>query len=76
MQTGAQSLPVMLVGRCIGGYAASVIYAVYPMYASEIAQSGGLYAFNTATSYALTEWMELGLSYITTDVAWRLFFGL
>ena len=55
MQTGAQSLPVMLVGRCIGGYAASVIYAVYHMYASEIAQSGGLYAFNTATSYALTE---------------------
>jgi MFS family permease len=52
------------------------------MYASEIApphvrgRVGGLYAINVNVSYALTEWMGLGFSYITTDLAWRLFFGL
>lgn len=52
------------------------------MYASEVApphlrgRVGGLYAINVNVSYALTEWMGLGFSYITTNVAWRLFFGL
>lgn len=58
------------------------IYAVCPMYASEISpphvrgRVGGLYAINVSFAYALTEWMGLGFSYITTDLAWRLFFGL
>jgi MFS family permease len=50
MQTGAQNLGVLLAGRFMGGLAAGVIYAVCPLYASEIAppavrgRVGGLYA--------------------------------
>ena len=37
---------------------------------------GGLYNLNINLGYALTEWMGLGLSYIPSNVAWRLFLGL
>ncbi|KIW89540.1 uncharacterized protein Z519_09696 [Cladophialophora bantiana CBS 173.52] len=82
MQAGAQSLAVMLVGRGIGGFAGGLVYAVCPTYAAEIApphvrgRIGGLYAINISLAYAITEWMGLGFSYIESDVAWRLFFGL
>lgn len=58
------------------------IYAVCPMYASEISpphvrgRVGGLYAINVNLAYVLTEWMGLGFSYLTTNLAWRLFFAL
>ncbi|OAL39647.1 hypothetical protein AYO20_01044 [Fonsecaea nubica] len=82
MQAGAQSLPVLLVGRGIGGFAGGLVYAVCPTYASEIApphvrgRIGGLYAINISLAYAITEWMGLGFSYIESDAAWRVFFGL
>ncbi|OAP65560.1 hypothetical protein AYL99_01532 [Fonsecaea erecta] len=82
MQAGAQSLAVLLVGRGVGGFAGGLVYAVCPTYAAEIAppnvrgRIGGLYAINISLAYAITEWMGLGFSYIESDAAWRVFFGL
>ena len=83
MQTGAQSLGVLLAGRLIGGIACGIIVALCPLYASEVSpphvrgRVGGLYNININASYALTEWMGLGFSYITgSQLKWRLFIGL
>jgi MFS family permease len=49
MQTGAQSIGVLLAGRAIGGIACGIIVALCPLYASEISpphvrgRVGGLY---------------------------------
>lgn len=49
MQTGAQSLPVLLVGRAIGGIACGIVWSLCPAYASEMSSPkirgrvGGLY---------------------------------
>lgn len=83
MQTGAKSLAVLLAGRAIGGIACGIILSVCPLYASEVSPAhvrgrvGGLYNININVSYALTEWMGLGFSYISgSELKWRLFIGL
>jgi MFS family permease len=83
MQTGAQSLGVLLTGRAIGGVASGIIVSLCPLYASEVSpphvrgRVGGLYNINVNLSYALTEWMGLGFSYINDgELKWRLFIGL
>ena len=83
MQTGAQSLGVLLAGRAIGGIACGIIVALCPLYASEVSpphvrgRVGGLYNININMSYSLTEWMGLGFSYIGHgQLKWRLFIGL
>jgi MFS family permease len=49
MQTGAQGLTVLLVGRAIGGLACGLVWSCCPMYASEVSPPhlrgfvGGLY---------------------------------
>ena len=49
MQTGAQSLVVLLVGRAIGGIACGIVWSLCPAYASEVTpphlrgRVGGLY---------------------------------
>ena len=49
MQTGAQSLGVLLAGRAIGGIACGIIVSLCPLYASEVSpphvrgRVGGLY---------------------------------
>ncbi|KAK5956400.1 hypothetical protein OHC33_002977 [Knufia fluminis] len=78
MQTGAQSLPVLLVGRAIGG-----VWSLCPMFASEMSppnlrgRVGGLYTVNINASYALVEWMGLGFSYLSgSQLKWRIFLAL
>lgn len=51
MQTGAQTLPVLLVGRAIGGIACGLVWSLCPLYASEMTpphlwgRVGGLYKY-------------------------------
>ncbi|KAK5170394.1 uncharacterized protein LTR77_004981 [Saxophila tyrrhenica] len=85
MQTGAQGLGVLLAGRAIGGFSCGLIFALCPLYASEMSpphvrgRVGGLYrqlSVNVNVSYAITEWMGLGISYLSGDVKFRVFLGL
>ncbi|KIW08633.1 uncharacterized protein PV09_00589 [Verruconis gallopava] len=82
LQTAAQNIEMLFVGRVIGGVASGIVFGVCPMFMSEISppefrgRVGGLYNLNINLGYTLTEWMGLGFSYITSDVAWRLFLGL
>ncbi|OAL38884.1 hypothetical protein AYO20_01635 [Fonsecaea nubica] len=82
LQTAAQNIEMLFVGRVIGGIASGIVFGVCPMFMSEISppefrgRVGGLYNLNINLGYTLTEWMGLGFSYISSDVAWRLFLGL
>ncbi|OAL24111.1 hypothetical protein AYO20_10723 [Fonsecaea nubica] len=82
MQTGAQSLGVLLAGRAIGGIACGIIVSLCPLFATELSpphvrgRVGGLYSFNVNFAFAVTEWMGLGFSYIRGDTKWRIFLGL
>ncbi|KAK3058684.1 hypothetical protein LTR09_000249 [Extremus antarcticus] len=73
-RTGAQSLGVLLAGRGVGGLSCGLIFALCPLYASELSpphvrgRVGGLYSINVNVSYAITEWMG--------SVKFRLFLGL
>jgi sugar porter (SP) family MFS transporter len=83
LQTGANGVPVLFTGRALGGVANGLVYAVCPLFASEMAppehrgKIGGLYSIYINFGYTLTEWMGLGLSYVNQgNTNWRVFLGL
>ncbi|EHY61244.1 hypothetical protein HRR83_008945 [Exophiala dermatitidis] len=83
LQTGAVNLPMLLVGRVIGGIACGMIWSLCPLYLSELSPPhlrgsvGVLYSIVLNIAYALSEWMGLGFSYINGgQLKWRIFLGL
>ncbi|EXJ74876.1 uncharacterized protein A1O5_01572 [Cladophialophora psammophila CBS 110553] len=83
LQTAAVNLPMLLVGRVIGGIACGIIWSLCPMYLSELSPPhlrgtvGCLYSITLNVGYAGSEWMGLGFSYLHGgQVKWRIFLGL
>ncbi|KAK5310804.1 hypothetical protein LTR93_011926 [Exophiala xenobiotica] len=81
LQTGSPNFAAFCAGIVIGGFASGLISVVCPTYASEISpprvrgRVGGLYTFNVAMTYCLTEWVGLGFYFLKGNVSWRLLLG-
>ncbi|KEF56408.1 uncharacterized protein A1O9_07989 [Exophiala aquamarina CBS 119918] len=81
LQTAAVNFPMLLVGRIIGGIATGIIFAICPVYASEISppdmrgRVGALFALNISLANCLTVWIGLGLYFIPGNTAFRVLFG-
>lgn len=78
IQTSAYSLPQMIVGRIVAGIGVGMNSVVIPMWQSETCkpeQRGKLIAIQLAVvigGIALSNWMNLGFSYVLdSDVSWR-----
>lgn len=76
-------MALLLSGRGLGGLAAGLVFSLCPLYAAEVSAAGirgrvgGLYNVGINFSYAITEWMGLGLAYVKGgEVKFRIFLGL
>ncbi|OAL27292.1 hypothetical protein AYO22_03567 [Fonsecaea multimorphosa] len=82
LQTAAVNFGMFVAGRVIGGLACGIVFALCPVYASEIApphirgRIGMIYAMNVSIGYAVTEWIGLGFYFIKGNTSWRVLFGL
>ena len=60
MQTGAQSLGVLLAGRVIGGYACGIVLSLCPMFLSEVSpphvrgRVGGWYKYARPVCFSVS----------------------
>lgn len=63
LQTAAVNFGMFVVGRVLGGLVCGIVYALCPVYASEVAppnirgRVGMIYAMNVSLGYMVTEWM-------------------
>jgi MFS family permease len=82
LQTASVNFAMFIVGRVVGGIACGIIFALCPVYASEISppfirgRVAALYSLNISFSYMVTEWFGLAFYFIKGNASWRLLFGL
>lgn len=82
IQTAAQNFAMFVAGRVLGGLACGVMFAICPVYASEISppairgRVGAFYSLNISFSYMITEWLGLAFYFIPGNASWRTLFGL
>jgi MFS family permease len=73
---------MFIVGRVFRGIACGIMFALCPVYASDISPPGlrgmvaALYSLNISFSYMVTEWSGLAFYFIHGTASWRLLFGL
>lgn len=78
LQTFANGMPMMMLGRIIAGVGVGMLSTIVPVYQSEIspAHNRGKLACIEFTGniagYAASVWVDYGCSYIKTDWSWRL----
>lgn len=65
LQTASQNFAMFVTGRVVGGLACGIMFALCPVYASEISppfirgRVAALYSLNISFSYMVTEWFGL-----------------
>lgn len=78
LQTFANGMPMMLLGRIIAGLGVGTLSTIVPIYQSEISpphNRGKLACIEftgNITGYAASVWVDYFCSYITNDWAWRI----
>lgn len=82
LQTAAQNFTMFVIGRVVGGIACGIMFAICPVYASEISpptirgRVGAFYSINISFSYMITEWLGLAFYFLPDNTSWRVLFGL
>jgi MFS family permease len=77
LQTFANGMPMMLVGRIIAGLGVGALSTIVPVYQSEISpphNRGKLACIEftgNISGYATSVWVDYFCSYIQSDLAWR-----
>lgn len=77
LQTFANGMPMMLVGRIIAGLGVGALSTIVPVYQSEISpphNRGKLACIEftgNVSGYAASVWVDYFCSYIESDHAWR-----
>lgn len=77
LQTFANGMPMMLVGRIIAGLGVGALSTIVPIYQSEISpphNRGKLACIEftgNVAGYAASVWVDYFCSYIMSDYAWR-----
>ena len=78
LQTGANGMPMMLVGRLVAGLGVGALSTIVPVYQSEISpphNRGRLACIEftgNVSGYAASVWVDYFCSYISNDWSWRL----
>ena len=82
LQTFANGMPMMLLGRIIAGLGVGALSTIVPVYQSEISpphNRGRLACIEftgNITGYAASVWVDYACSYIQNDWAWRVPLGM
>ncbi|KAJ6620013.1 general substrate transporter [Mycena sp. CBHHK59/15] len=77
LQTGAQNVSYLIVGRLIAGFAIGCLSMVVPLYQSEIAPPAirgfltGLTQFMISIGFLVANWVGYGCQFIRNDAQWR-----
>ena len=78
LQTCANGMPMMMLGRIIAGLGVGALSTIVPVYQSEISpphNRGKLACIEftgNIAGYAASVWVDYGCSYILSDYAWRI----
>ena len=78
LQTFANGMPMMLLGRIIAGLGVGTLSTIVPVYQSEISpphnrgRMGCIEFTGNITGYACSVWVDYFCSYIKSDNAWRI----
>ncbi|KAF2633501.1 MFS monosaccharide transporter-like protein [Macroventuria anomochaeta] len=78
LQTFANGMPMMLLGRIIAGLGVGTLSTIVPVYQSEISpphnrgKMGCIEFTGNITGYACSVWVDYFCSYIKSDYAWRI----
>ncbi|KAI8622922.1 sugar porter family MFS transporter [Xylariaceae sp. FL1651] len=82
LQTGAQEVVMLVLGRLIAGLAIGIIYFAIPMFQSEIAPAShrglfvGLHSQFVGFGYMTSNWVGYGVSFSSGQLPYRLSVGL
>ena len=77
LQTAANGMPMMLLGRIIAGFGVGALSTIVPVYQSEISpphNRGRLACIEftgNVSGYAASVWVDYFCSYINNDWSWR-----
>ncbi|KAI0205104.1 general substrate transporter [Astrocystis sublimbata] len=77
LQSGAVNIPMLIVGRFIGGFAVGQLTSTIPMYASEIAKAkyrgslSGLLQWMLSWGFLIAQWIGYGTSFTHSQFTWR-----
>ncbi|CAK7231826.1 hypothetical protein SBRCBS47491_008061 [Sporothrix bragantina] len=78
MQTAANGVALMIVGRLVAGIAVGMLNGGLPVYISELAVASergrlvGIFGLMIAIGFCIANWIGYGCSYATGNTAWRL----
>ncbi|OAL33112.1 hypothetical protein AYO20_07594 [Fonsecaea nubica] len=78
LQTFANGMPMMMVGRLIAGFGVGALSTIVPVYQSEISpphNRGKLACIEftgNITGYAASVWVDYFCSFIQSDLSWRI----
>ncbi|KAJ7153688.1 general substrate transporter [Mycena filopes] len=82
LQTGAQNVSYLIVGRVITGLAIGCLSMVVPLYQSEISPPAmrgfltGLTQFMISIGFVIAYWVGYGCQFIRSDAQWRVPLGV
>lgn len=78
LQGGSTTMPMLIVGRFIGGMAVGMLTSTIPMYASELSMPkwrgalSGLLQWMLSWGYLVAQWLAYGCSFSTTSFSCEL----
>ncbi|CEL59439.1 High-affinity glucose transporter OS=Kluyveromyces lactis (strain ATCC 8585 / CBS 2359 / DSM 70799 / NBRC 1267 / NRRL Y-1140 / WM37) GN=HGT1 PE=3 SV=1 [Rhizoctonia solani AG-1 IB] len=78
LQTGAQNISYLMVGRVIAGLAIGCLSMIVPLYQSEISPPNmrgfltGMTQFMIGMGFLVANWVGYGCQYLNTDAQWRI----
>jgi MFS family permease len=73
LQAGAVSIPMVIVGRFIGGVAVGMLTSTIPMYAGELSEAkfrgilSGLLQWMLSWGFLVAQWLGYGCSFVTSS---------
>lgn len=82
LQTGAQNISYLMVGRVIAGLAIGCLSMIVPLYQSEIAPPEmrgfltGMTQFMIGMGFLVANWVGYGCQYLDSDAQWRVPLGI
>ncbi|KAK4122705.1 general substrate transporter [Parathielavia appendiculata] len=77
LQAGAVSIPMVIVGRFIGGVAVGMLTSTIPMYAGELSEAkfrgilSGLLQWMLSWGFLVAQWLGYGCSFVAGSFSWR-----
>ncbi|KAJ4337529.1 hypothetical protein N0V95_008314 [Ascochyta clinopodiicola] len=77
LQAGAVNMPMLIVGRFIGGVAVGQLTSTIPLYAAELSEAkhrgvlSGLLQWMLSWGFFVAQWLGYGCQFNTTQFSWR-----